>query len=71
MIKFADDGSDVQVTGGELHGIYEARDSVITGFLDGLNDFSATLAFEFNKLYSQGEGIAGFSALTISICRLI
>src|SRR4029077_5186412 len=30
----------------------------------GLDKMSGTLAFEFNKLYSQGQGLVGFQSLT-------
>lgn len=63
-IRFADNDSALVVSGGELHGIYESRDSIVTGFLDGLDTFASTLAFEFNKIYSQGEGKVGFNSLT-------
>ncbi len=61
---FADNGSPLQVTGGELHGIYESRDTVVQGFLDRLDEFAAALANEFNKVYSQGQGVTGYSSVT-------
>ena len=64
VVQFTDNGGQLQVTSGELHGIYESRDEVVTGFLNTLDDFAGTLAFEFNKVYSQGEGTKGFSSLT-------
>ena len=63
-IRFTDNNAALEVTAGELHGIYQARDTVISDFLGGLDDFAATLAFEFNKVFSQGEGLVGFSELT-------
>jgi flagellar hook-associated protein 1 FlgK len=63
-IRFTDNSTTLEVSGGELHGIYEARDRIITDFLAGLDQFASTLAFEFNKVYSQGEGKAGFTSLT-------
>ncbi|MCH7751021.1 MAG: flagellar hook-associated protein FlgK [Planctomycetes bacterium] len=63
-IRFADNNSPLVVSGGKLHGIYESRDSIVIGFLDGLDKFASTLAFEFNKVYSQGEGQVGFISLT-------
>jgi len=60
-LEFSDNGSPLSVGGGELHGIYESRDVILGGFLEGLDDFASTLAFEFNKLYSQGQGIDGFT----------
>jgi len=63
-IAFADNGSPLQVSGGDLQGVYQSRDTIVKGFLDRLDEFAAALAFEFNKVYSQGQGITGFSSLT-------
>jgi flagellar hook-associated protein 1 FlgK len=63
-IRFTDNSTTLQVSGGELHGIYQARDHIISDFLEGLDTFASTLAFEFNKVYSQGEGQVGFATLT-------
>ena len=63
-IVFADNLSDFVTTSGELGGIYEARDAILGGFLTGLDDFVGALVFEFNKVYSQGQGLEGYSSLT-------
>jgi len=63
-IQFVDTNSDLKVTGGELHGIYEAQDQILGTFLNQLDELAATLAFEFNKIYSQGQGIDGFTQVT-------
>ncbi|NOY29207.1 MAG: flagellar hook-associated protein FlgK, partial [Planctomycetes bacterium] len=68
-IHFADNNSPLSVGGGELQGIYEARDTIAGGALEGLDNFAATLAFEFNKLYSQGQGIDGFTEV-VSTARV-
>jgi flagellar hook-associated protein 1 FlgK len=49
---------------GELHGIVSSRDEVLGGFLDDLNGFAGTLIYEFNKAYSSGQGLKGFSSIT-------
>jgi flagellar hook-associated protein 1 FlgK len=41
-----------------------ARDQVVGGFLSKLDGVAGTLAFEFNKAYSQGQGLVGFQKLT-------
>ena len=38
--------------------------SVAGGFLTNLDELAATLIFEFNKVYSQGQGLVGFQQLT-------
>ncbi|HYO23942.1 MAG TPA: flagellar hook-associated protein FlgK [Lacipirellulaceae bacterium] len=63
-VAFADNGSLLAVGGGELHGTYEARDQVVGGFLTRLDEFAAALAFEFNKVYSQGQGMTGIKTTT-------
>ena len=63
-VQFAENNSPLMVTGGELQGIYEARDRIVGGFLDKLDNFAASLAFEFNKIYSQGQGATGFQSVT-------
>ena len=40
------------------------RDEIVGGFLDRLDELAGTLAFEFNKVYSQGQGLVGFEQLT-------
>jgi flagellar hook-associated protein 1 FlgK len=44
--------------------LYTARDEIIGGFLERLDELAGTLAFEFNKVYSQGQGLVGFQQLT-------
>jgi len=63
-IQFVENNSPLQVSGGELHGIYESRDRIVGGFLDRLDNFASALAFEFNKVYSQGQGATGFQSVT-------
>jgi flagellar hook-associated protein 1 FlgK len=63
VIQFADTHGKLQTTSGEVSGLYAARDDVVGGFLSKLDDLAGTLAFEFNKVYSQGQGLVGFQKL--------
>ena len=63
-VVFADNGGEFVTTSGELGGVYESRDTILGGFLSGLDDFVGALAFEFNKVYSQGQGLDGFTTVT-------
>jgi flagellar hook-associated protein 1 FlgK len=63
-VQFSDTQSALNTTAGELNGLYVARDTIVGDFLDGLNELASLLAFEFNKIYSQGQGLVGFSQLT-------
>src|SRR3954470_17022384 len=64
VIRFADSHLAISTTGGEVGGLYAARDQVVGGFLSKLDGVAGTLAFEFNKVYSQGQGLVGFQKLT-------
>lgn len=63
-IHVAETDAPLGVTSGELAGLLAARDEIMGGFLDRLDQFAGTLAFEFNKLYSGGQGLGGFRELT-------
>jgi len=51
-------------SGGELSGIIDGRDAILGSFLDDLDSFATSLIFEFNKIHSSGEGLAGFISVT-------
>ena len=63
-IQIAGIDAPLNPASGQLHGLLDARDDVLGGFLDKLDDFAGTLAFEFNKVYSSGQGLNGFSSMT-------
>jgi flagellar hook-associated protein 1 len=64
VIRFADSHGKVNTIAGEVGGLYVARDQIVSGFMNRLDDLAATLAFEFNKVFSQGQGLVGFQKLT-------
>ncbi len=49
---------------GQLRGLLTSRDQVLGGFQDQLNAFAGTLANEFNKVYSGGQGLTGYSQVS-------
>jgi flagellar hook-associated protein 1 FlgK len=63
-IQVADTQSPLAITSGEVGGLVAARDQILGGALDQLNNFARTLAFEFNKVYSSGQGLSGYQTLT-------
>jgi flagellar hook-associated protein 1 FlgK len=63
-IQVAETESRINVNGGKVGGLLAARDTVLASFLDDLDAFAKTLAFEFNKVYSVGQGLTGFDQLT-------
>lgn len=56
--------SPLQASGGRLGGLISARDEILPEFLNGLNDLAKTLIGEFNKVFSSGQGLTGFSQVT-------
>jgi flagellar hook-associated protein 1 FlgK len=64
VIEFVDTRSGIKTTAGELAGLYTARDEILGSFFTRLDELAGTLAFEFNKVYSQGQGLVGFQQLT-------
>lgn len=63
-IQIVDVDAPLEASSGRLHGLLAARDDILGGFLDKLNDFTRTLIFEFNKVYSQGQGLSGYQDVT-------
>jgi len=63
-IRLAETDSPLGTTAGALFGLMQSRDEVLGGFLDRLDAFARTLAFEFNRVYSCGQGLNGFDELT-------
>ena len=63
-IRLAQTDSPLAISSGEVGGLTNSRDQVLGGFLDQLNAFAGTLAHEFNKIYSTGQGLNGYSQVT-------
>ncbi len=63
-IRIQDTDSPLAATSGVVGGLITARDEILGGFLDKLDTFTRTLAFEFNKLHSSGQGLNGYPTLT-------
>ena len=63
-IRMAESNSPLEPSSGELHGLIVARDEIMDGFLADLDVFAGTLSYEFNKLYSSGQGLKGYDELT-------
>ena len=64
IIQFTNSHAVLDSGTGELQGLYTSRDQIVGGFLTKLDGFAKTIAFEFNKVYSQGQGQVGFKQLT-------
>lgn len=60
----AETDSPINSTSGKLAGLINSRDEILGGFLNRLDDFAAAMTFEFNKAFSSGQGLSGYSQLT-------
>jgi len=60
-INLAATDAPITALAGSLAGNFAARDEILGGFVDKLDELSATLAFEFNKIYSSGQGLTGLT----------
>ena len=57
-------GNKLDVTSGQLHGLYVSRDEILGNFAVELEQYATSLIWEFNKLYASGQGLTGYSELT-------
>ena len=62
QLKITD--SPLAISSGEVAGLVAGRDNILGGFLDELDDFARTLTFEFNKIFSSGQGLSGYQTST-------
>ncbi|TWT42692.1 flagellar hook-associated protein FlgK [Botrimarina hoheduenensis] len=63
-LVFTDSGKRLDLASGRIYGLTQSRDTVVDGFRDQLDGFAKSLINEFNKVYSQGQGLVGFDTLT-------
>lgn len=63
-INLTDTNAPLDTQTGQLAGLLTSRDKILGGFLDQLDQFAGTLNFEFNKIYSSGQGLTGFQSMT-------
>jgi flagellar hook-associated protein 1 FlgK len=64
QVVIAGTNAPLEAQSGEIAGLISARDSILGGFQDQLDNFSGTLASEFNKVYSSGQGTSGYQTIT-------
>lgn len=64
QVRFAKTQHAMSVESGELMGAIEARDNILGGFVDQLDQYSRALVFDMNKIHSSGEGTIGYESTT-------
>ncbi len=63
-IHLKDTDAALNPASGELNGLLAARDDVLGAFADDLDAFARTFTFEFNKVYTSGQGLNAFDRVT-------
>ena len=63
-VQIIETKSNLDISSGELAGLMTSRDDVLTGFLQNLDQLAQSLIFEFNRVYSQGQGLTGYEQIT-------
>lgn len=63
-VQFDKTHTEVTEAGGELKGVFEARDEILGGFIDNFDELVSGLIFQFNRLHSSGEGLEGFTSVS-------
>jgi flagellar hook-associated protein 1 FlgK len=63
-VRVAETDTPIEPSGGSLAGLLASRDTILGGYLDELNNVAGTLVFEFNKMFSGGQGLSGYSSVT-------
>lgn len=63
-VNIISSNSPLQTQSGQLAGLINARDTILGGYEDQVNSFVGTLANEFNKVFSSGQGLTGYTTAT-------
>lgn len=62
-IKIVGFESPLQTDTGRLAGLVNSRDHILGDFLRQLDNFAKSFAFEFNKVFSSGQGLTGYESI--------
>lgn len=64
QVVVGNDQTTLEINDGEIGALFGLREAEIKDTIDTLDTFAANLIFEFNKVYSQGQGNHGFTVLS-------
>lgn len=62
-VRFADSNSQIQIKGGQLHGLILARDEDAYGRIAAVDTLAAALIEQINQIHADGQGNTGFKTL--------
>jgi flagellar hook-associated protein 1 FlgK len=54
----------LDVRGGSVLGLYQSHQVILGGYLEKVDTFAVQLITEFNKIFSSGQGLTGYTQLT-------
>ena len=63
-VQLSSTRATLAASGGELGGLIQARDTIMTGFIDQLDRFVGAVVQQFNQIHSSGEGLVGLTDVT-------
>lgn len=63
-VQLMETQAPLKISAGELYGLMEARDTIVQGFINDLDSFARTFAYEFNKIFSSGQGLTGYEKVS-------
>jgi len=64
--RFSNTKTDVPLSKGELSGKIEARDNILGGFSDQLDQYAGAVIQQVNLIHASGEGLSGYTDITSS-----
>ncbi len=64
--RFSNTKTDVPLSKGELSGKIEARDNILGGFADQLDQYAGAVIQQVNLIHASGEGLRGYTDITSS-----
>jgi flagellar hook-associated protein 1 len=56
--------STMTTAAGELGGLIQGRDTILSGFIQQLDKFVGAVTEQFNRIHASGEGLVGFTDVT-------
>lgn len=62
--RFADTNQQIDITGGKLVGLINARDVHAFGRIDSIDQLAGAIIAEVNRVHADGQGFVGYESLT-------
>ena len=63
QVRIADTQAPVNTSSGRIGGLLAARDETLGGVIDRFDDIARTLIYEFNQVFTSGQGLEGYTEL--------